>query len=51
MSTRVMELKTKNGGKNKNSSCFPLPSVPNIELVLQHFHRCCYRSSPLWFFC
>jgi hypothetical protein len=20
-------------------------------VVLRHFHRCCYRSSPLWFFC
>jgi hypothetical protein len=23
----------------------------SIEVVLRHFHRCCYRSSPLWFFC
>jgi hypothetical protein len=25
----------------------PLPGAPNVEVVLQHFHRCCYRSSPL----
>jgi hypothetical protein len=41
----VMELKTKNGGQ------VPLPGVPNVEVVLRHFHRCCPRSSPLWFFC
>jgi hypothetical protein len=22
-----------------------------VEAVLRHFHRCRYRSSPLWFFC
>jgi ribosomal protein L10 len=22
-----------------------------IEVVLRHFHQCCYRSNPLWFFC
>jgi hypothetical protein len=22
-----------------------------VEVVLRHFHRCRYRSSPLWFFC
>jgi hypothetical protein len=22
-----------------------------VEVVLRHFHRCPYRSSPLWFFC
>jgi hypothetical protein len=21
-----------------------------VKVVLRHFHRCCYRSSPLWFF-
>jgi hypothetical protein len=21
-----------------------------VEAILRHFHRCCYRSSPLWFF-
>jgi hypothetical protein len=29
----------------------PLPSAPNIEVVLRHFHRSRYRSGPLWFFC
>jgi hypothetical protein len=29
----------------------PLPGAPNVEAVLRYFHRCCYRSSPLWFFC
>jgi hypothetical protein len=29
----------------------PHPSVPNIEVVLRHFHRHCYESSPMWFFC
>jgi hypothetical protein len=29
----------------------PLPGSPNVEVVLRHFYRCCYRSSPLWFFC
>jgi hypothetical protein len=28
----------------------PLPGAPNVEVVLGHFHRCRYRSSPLWFF-
>jgi hypothetical protein len=22
-----------------------------VEVVLRQFHRCCYRSSLLWFFC
>jgi hypothetical protein len=29
----------------------PLPGVPNVEVVLRHFDRSCYRSSPLCFFC
>jgi hypothetical protein len=29
----------------------PLPGAPNVKVVLQHFHRSRYRSSPLWFFC
>jgi hypothetical protein len=29
----------------------PLPGASNVKVVLRHFHRCCYRSSPLWFFC
>jgi hypothetical protein len=29
----------------------PLLDAPNVEVVLRHFHRCCYRGSPLWFFC
>jgi hypothetical protein len=27
-----------------------LPDAPNVEVVLRHFHRYRYRSSPLWFF-
>jgi hypothetical protein len=47
----VTELKTKNGGKNQEyQPCCPLPSVVNVKVVLRHFHQCCYRSSPLWFF-
>jgi hypothetical protein len=29
----------------------PLPGAPNVEVILRHFHRSRYRSSPLWFFC
>jgi hypothetical protein len=29
----------------------PLPDVPNVEVVLRHFHRHCYKNSLLWFFC
>jgi hypothetical protein len=29
----------------------PLPRWANVKVVLRHFHQCCYRSSPLWFFC
>jgi hypothetical protein len=25
--------------------------VELVEAVSRHFHRCCYRSSTLWFFC
>jgi hypothetical protein len=25
--------------------------VHSVEVVLRHFHRCCYRSSSLCFFC
>jgi hypothetical protein len=28
----------------------PLPGAPNFKVVLRHFHRSRYRSSPLWFF-
>jgi hypothetical protein len=28
-----------------------LTSDITSEVVLRHFHRCCYSSSPLWFFC
>jgi hypothetical protein len=28
----------------------PLPGTPNVEVVLRHFHRHCYKSSPMWFF-
>jgi hypothetical protein len=38
-------------GKIKNGEMRPLPGAPNVEVVLRHFHRCRYRSSPLWFFC
>jgi hypothetical protein len=34
-----------------SSLALPLPGAPNVEVILRHFHRCCYRSSPLWFFC
>jgi hypothetical protein len=33
MSTMVMKLKTKNGGKNEKASP-PLPDAPNVEVVL-----------------
>jgi hypothetical protein len=29
----------------------PLPDAPNVEVILRHFHRSRYGSSPLWFFC
>jgi hypothetical protein len=47
-STMAMKLKTKNDGKNQKH---PLPGAPNVEVDLQHFHQCCYRSSPMCFFC
>jgi hypothetical protein len=25
-------------------------AMVHVEVVLRHFHRCHYRSSPLWFF-
>jgi hypothetical protein len=50
-STIAMELKTKNQRLAPQAICFPLPSAPNIEVVLRHFHRSRYWSSPLWFFC
>jgi hypothetical protein len=28
----------------------PLPGAPNVKMVLRHFHRYRYRSSPLLFF-
>jgi hypothetical protein len=28
-----------------------MAGVARVEVVLQHFHRTRYRSSPLWFFC
>jgi hypothetical protein len=28
----------------------PLPGVSNVKVVLQHFHRHCYKRSLLWFF-
>jgi hypothetical protein len=50
-STMAMKLETKNSGKNHELIAFPLPGALNVEVVLRHFHWCCYRSSPLWFFC
>ena len=31
--------------KTKNGEMRPLPGVPNVEVVLRHFHRCRYWSS------
>jgi hypothetical protein len=31
--------------KTKNDEMCSLPGAPNVEVVLRHFHRCCYRSS------
>jgi hypothetical protein len=28
----------------------PLPDVSNVEVVLEHLHRCCYRRSLMWSF-
>jgi hypothetical protein len=28
----------------------PLPDAPNVKVILRHFHRHYYKSSPLWFF-
>jgi hypothetical protein len=47
-STMAMKLKTKNDGKNQTK--VSLHGAPNIEVILRHFHRPYYRSSPLWFF-
>jgi hypothetical protein len=41
----AMELKTKNQRLAPQANCFPLPGVPNVEVVLRHFHRSCYRSA------
>jgi hypothetical protein len=27
----------------------PLPGAPDVEVVLRHIHRHCYKSSSLWF--
>jgi hypothetical protein len=35
----AMELKTKNQQLALQANCFPLPGVPNVEVVLRHFHR------------
>jgi hypothetical protein len=29
----------------------PTVAEISVEMVLRHFHRSCYRSSSLWFFC
>jgi hypothetical protein len=26
-----------------------IPDAPNVKVILQHFHRYCYKSSSLWF--
>jgi hypothetical protein len=44
MSTMVMKLEHQERRES------PLPGAPNVEVVLQHFHRHCYKSSSLWFF-
>jgi hypothetical protein len=46
----AIELKTKNQWLAPQDNCFSLPGVPNVEVVLRHFHWSHYRSSPLWFF-
>jgi hypothetical protein len=46
----AMELKTKNQRIAPQANCFPLPGAPNVEVVLRHFHRSCYRSCLMWFF-
>jgi hypothetical protein len=51
ISTMAMELQIKNGGRNQKQQLTPLPGTPNVKMILRHFHQCCYRSSPLWFFC
>jgi hypothetical protein len=43
MSTMVMKLEHQERRKKL------LPGVPNVEVVLRHFHRHCYKSSLLWF--
>jgi hypothetical protein len=35
----AMELKTKNQWLALQTNGFPLPGVPNVEVVLRHFHR------------
>jgi hypothetical protein len=50
-STMAMELKIKNQRLAPQANCFLLPGKPIVKVVLQHFHRSYYRSSPLWFFC
>jgi hypothetical protein len=39
------------GGKNQHKEeKAGATGVITVEVVLRHFHRYCYRSSPLWFF-
>jgi hypothetical protein len=35
--------------KTKNKEKVPLPGAPNVKVILRHFHRHCFKSSPLWF--
>jgi hypothetical protein len=44
----AMKLKPKMMARTKN---LPLSGPPNVEVILRLFHRPCYRTRPLWFFC
>jgi hypothetical protein len=41
----AMELKTKNQWLAPQAKCLPLPSAPNIEVVLRHFHQSRSRAA------
>jgi hypothetical protein len=43
MSTMVMKL------EHQEQRESPLPGALNVKVVLRHFHRYYYKSSPLWF--
>jgi hypothetical protein len=44
------EAKNQERWQEPNDSS-PLPGAPHVEVVLRHFDRTSYGSSPLWFFC